>query len=62
MTPKFWDAAKAVLRGQFIALQAYLKNKKNHKQSNITPQRTRKRTNEAQSQLKEGNEIPIQGE
>ena len=25
MTPNLWDAAKAVLRGKFIAIQSYLK-------------------------------------
>ena len=25
-TPNLWDTAKAVLRGKFIAIQAYLKN------------------------------------
>ena len=28
MIENLWDAAKAVLRGKFIALQAYLKNQK----------------------------------
>ena len=28
-TPKLWDAAKSVLRGKFVAIQSYLKNKKN---------------------------------
>ena len=45
-----WDAAKAVLTGKFIAIQAYLK-KQEKSQSNLTPKGTRKRrTNEAQSQ------------
>ena len=30
-TQNVWDAAKAVLRGKFIAIQSYLKNKKNIK-------------------------------
>ena len=48
-----WDAAKAVLRGTFIAIQVYLKKqeksqKKN--QSNLTPKGTReRRTNKTQS-------------
>ena len=51
-----WDAAKAVLTGKFIAIQAYLK-KQEKSQSNLTPKGTRKRrTNEAQSQQKEGND------
>ena len=31
MTQNLWDAAKAVLRGKFIAIQSYLNNKKNLK-------------------------------
>ena len=27
-TQNLWDTVKAVLRGKFIAIQAYLKNKK----------------------------------
>ena len=50
-----WDAAKAVLRGKFIAIQAYLK-KQEKSQSNLTPKGTReKRTNKNQSQQKERN-------
>ena len=30
-TPYLWDSVKAVLRGRFIALQAYIKNKKKAK-------------------------------
>ena len=30
-TQNLWDAAKAVLRGKFIAIQSYLKNKKHLK-------------------------------
>ena len=44
-----WDAAKAVLRGKFIAIQAYLK-KQEKSQSNVTPKGTReRRTNKTQS-------------
>ena len=37
-----WDTAKAVLRGKFIAIQAYLKKDRNssNKQANPTPTRT----------------------
>ena len=40
-----WDAAKAVLRGKFIAIQSYFKKfkKKLNKQSNFTPKTTGKR-------------------
>ena len=30
MTQNLWDAAKAVLRGKFIAVQAYLKKLRKH--------------------------------
>ena len=46
-TQNLWDSVKAVLRGRFIALQAYLKKHKN--QINLTlhtPKGTRKRRNE----------------
>lgn len=35
-----WDIAKAVLRGKFVVVRAYLK-KQNHKQSNFTVKRPR---------------------
>ena len=43
-----WDAAKEVLRGKFIAIQAYLKKQTNKqkiscKQSNLTPKAIRER-------------------
>ena len=41
-----WDTVKAVLRGKFIAIQAYIKKKKrniSNKQPNSTPTRTRGR-------------------
>ena len=38
MTQNLWDAAKAVLRGKFIAIQSYLKKQeKSQKQPNFTP-------------------------
>ena len=54
-----WDAAKAVLRGKFIAIQAYLyqeTRKTSNKQSNLTPKATReRRTNKTQSYQKQRN-------
>ena len=45
------DAAKAVLRGKFIAIQPYLKKQeKSEIQSNLTPKGTRdRRTSKTQS-------------
>ena len=54
MIQNLWDAAKAVLRGKFIAIQAYLKKQEtsniSNKQSNLTPKGTReRRINKTQS-------------
>ena len=35
-TQNLWDAAKAVLRGKFIALQSHLKKQENHQIDNLT--------------------------
>ena len=35
-TQSLWHAAKAVLRGKFIALQSYLKKQEKHKKDNLT--------------------------
>ena len=35
-TQNLWDAAKAVLRGKFIAMQSYLKKQERHKIDNLT--------------------------
>ena len=35
-TQNLWDAAKAVLRGKFIAIQSYLKKQENHGIDNLT--------------------------
>ena len=44
-TQNLWDAAKAVPRGKFIALQAFLrKQEKYHKKPNLPPIIIRKRT------------------
>ena len=35
-SPKLWDAVKAVLRGRFIAIQAYLKKQEKSQINNLT--------------------------
>ena len=35
-TQNLWDAAKAVLRGKFIAIQSYLKKQEKHWRHNLT--------------------------
>ena len=37
-TQNLWDAAKAVLRGKFIAIQSYLKKQEKHRRGNLTLQ------------------------
>ena len=36
MTQNLWDAAKAVLRGKFIAIQSYLKKQEKSQINNLT--------------------------
>ena len=35
-TPNLWDSVKAVLRGRFIAIQAYLKKQEIYQINNLT--------------------------
>ena len=35
-TQNLWDSVKAVLRGRFIAIQAYLKKKEKHQINDLT--------------------------
>ena len=35
-TQNLWDAAKAVLRGKFIAIQSYLKKQEHNQIDNLT--------------------------
>lgn len=37
-TQNLWDAAKAVLRGKFIAIQSYLKKQEKHQIDKLTLQ------------------------
>ena len=47
-TQNIWDSVKAVLRGRFIAIQAYLKKQEKNKINNLTPhlKQLEKRRNE----------------
>ena len=36
ITPNLWNAAKGVLRGKFIAIQAYLKKQEKSQINNLT--------------------------
>ena len=59
-TKNLWEAAKAVLRGKFIAVQSYLKKqeKTSNRQPNFTPKTTGKRpsmTTTTKNQQKERN-------
>ena len=49
LTQNLWDTVKAVLRGRFIALQAYLKKQEKSQINNLTlhtPKATREGRNE----------------
>ena len=37
-TQNLWDAAKAVLRGKFMAIQSYIKKQEKHRLDNLTLQ------------------------
>ena len=43
--PNLWDTVKAVLRGRFVAIQAYLKKQEKTHINNLTPKATRKGRN-----------------
>ena len=56
-TQNLWDAAKADLRGKFIAIQSYLKNtrKTSNRKPNSTPKTTgKRRTTTPKKKLVEG--------
>ena len=42
MIQSLWDAAKVVLRGKLIVIQAYLRKQENLKKTNLTPKEKRK--------------------
>ena len=55
-TENLWDAAKAVLRGKFIAIQSYLKRQEKHQIDNLTTLKTTgKRRTKNIPKLEEGN-------
>ena len=54
-TENLWDAAKAVLRGKFIAIQSYLKRQEKHQIDNLTTLKTTgKRRTKRNPKLVEG--------
>ena len=55
-TQNLWDAAKAALRGKFIATQSYLKKQKKtlNRQPNFTSKATGKRRTKKKTKLVEG--------
>ena len=61
MVQNFWDATKVILRGKYIAIQAYFRARKiSNKQCNLTPNEARKTIiHEAKGQQKEGNNKDI---
>ena len=57
-TQNLWHAAKAVLRGKFIAIQSYFKKpeKTSNRQPNFTPKTTgKRRIKKSKNQQKERN-------
>ena len=59
-----WDAAKAVLRGKFIAIQAFLKKEEKSQVGNLThplKELEKEEQTNPESQHKEGNHIDQRG-
>ena len=56
-TQNLWDAAKAILRGKFIAIQSYLKKQEKHRIDNLTLhlEQLEKEEQKPQNQQKERN-------
>ena len=52
-TQNLWDAAKAVLKGKFIAIQSYLKKQEKHQIENLTlhPKQLEKEQQQKQKQI-----------
>ena len=55
MTQNLWDAAKAVLRGKFIAIQSYLKKQEKSQINNLTLHLKQLEKEEQQQQQKKLN-------
>ena len=56
-TQNLWDAAKAVLRGKFIAIQSYLKKQEKHKIYNLTLHLKQKNNNKKNHKISRRKEI-----
>ena len=54
-TQILWDAAKAVLKGKFIAIQSYLKKQEKHQIDNLTLHLKQLEKEEKPPKLVEGN-------
>ena len=54
-TQNLWDAATAVLRGKFIAIQSYLKKQEKHQIDNLTLHLKQLEKEEKPPKLVEGN-------
>ena len=54
MTQNLWDAAKAILRGKFIAIQSYLKKQEKSQINNLTLHVIRERRTKKPPNLAEG--------
>ena len=54
-TQNIWDSVKAVLRGRFIAIQAYLKTQEKNQINNLTLHEKQLEKEQPQGQQKEKN-------
>ena len=57
MTQNLWDAAKAGLRGKFIAIQSYLKKQETTQINNLTPKAIRERRTKKNPKVSRRKEI-----
>ena len=56
-TQNLWDAAKAVLRGKFIAIESYFKKQEKHRIDNLTLHRKQLEKEEEQQQQQKKNKL-----